>query len=338
MEASIPSRREDVLISVCFADAAFDDAAFAALKRMARDLAERFRYWEVLILDDGSERRRENDLLQAVENLRILRASPGIPFYRRRVTVASEAIGDFVLLTSPEEVDGIDAMAMLDAAEQDSAIVVSRKPGWSALNPPLRMLGRTAGFQVDVQDMLSSVFPRTQLNRLLARADRDLAIRFPPADGITPVVWLPCRAAMTRTRSLQETRRRFNLLHRLLVSSSPRVLAVLGFGSLVAVLFALAYVAYAIVVWLILDDVQSGWLTTSVVLGLTTAFLGTAIFALSIGLQKVIEMLATDIGDEVLEERSSVDLFGRVIEELNVEFTTDPHIPAPAEPSRPDGR
>ncbi|MDO8900644.1 MAG: hypothetical protein Q7V15_04740 [Phenylobacterium sp.] len=326
----IPNCREDVLVSVCFADAEFDEAGYGALTRMAERLAERFRYWEILILDDGAQRHMEEHLLRSVENLRLLRTSAGLAFYRRRVTVASEAIGDLVLLTAAEEVGQIDVIAMLTAAEQEDAIVVARKPGWSALNPPLRVLGRTAGFEVNALDMLSSVFPRTQLNRLLARTDRELAVRFPPADGLTPVIWQTCPTAVGKTRSLRETRRRFTLLHRLLISSSPRVLALLGLGSMLVVVFALAYIAYAILVWLAFDDVQSGWLTTSVVLGLTTAFLGTAIFGLSIGLQNVIEMLSNTTNDVVLEERSAVDLFGRVIEELNVEIGAGlSHSPAP---------
>ncbi|MDO8410623.1 MAG: hypothetical protein Q7S93_11260 [Phenylobacterium sp.] len=323
------SRREDVLVSVCFADAEFDEAGYGALRRLAQRLDESFRYWEILILDDGSRRHMEDDLLRAIENLRLLRTSLGMPFYRRRVAVAAEAIGDLVLLTSAEEICQIDAIAMLRTAERGGAIVVSRKPGRSALNLPLRILGRTAGFQVNAQDMLSSAFPRTQLNRLLARRDRELAIRFPPADGLTPVIWQVCDAARSRSRSLRETRRRFNLLHRLLVASAPRVLALLGLGSLFVVLSALAYIAYAIVVWLALDDVQSGWLTTSVVLGLTSAFLGTAIFGLSIGLQNLIELMATDASDDVLDERSAVDLFGRVIDELNVEISTGHAHPPP---------
>jgi len=315
-------RREDVLVSVCFADAEFDEAGYGALRRLAQRLDENFRYWEILILDDGSRRHMEDDLLRAIENLRLLRTSLGMPFYRRRVAVAAEAIGDLVLLTSAEEIGQIDAIAMLRTAEQGGAIVVSRKPGWSALNLPLRVLGRTAGFQVNAQDMLSSAFPRTLLNRLLARRDRELAVRFPPADGLTPVLWQICDTARGKSRSLRETRRRFNLLHRLLVASAPRVLALLGLGSLLVVLFALAYIAYAVIVWLALDDVQSGWLTTSVVLGLTSAFLGTAIFGLSIGLQNLIELMTTDANDDVLDERSAVDLFGRVIDELNVEIST----------------
>ncbi|MDZ4053271.1 MAG: hypothetical protein U1E24_08435, partial [Phenylobacterium sp.] len=106
--------------------------------------------------------------------------------------------------------------------------------------------------------------------------------------------------------------------------------ALLGLGSMLVVVFALAYIAYAILVWLAVDDVQSGWLTTSVVLGSTTAFLGMAIFGLSIGLQNIIEMLSNTTNDVVLEERSAVDLFGRVIEELNVEIGAGPsHSPAP---------
>ena len=73
------------------------------------------------------------------------------------------------------------------------------------------------------------------------------------------------------------------------------------------------------VTWFVKEDVQPGWLTTSLVLGLTAFFLGCAIFGLSIGLQKLIDLLSADVADDVVDEITSVDLFRAVFDELNIE-------------------
>jgi hypothetical protein len=76
------------------------------------------------------------------------------------------------------------------------------------------------------------------------------------------------------------------------------------------------------VVWLTLPT-QPGWFTTSIVLSLTAFFLGCAILGLSMGLQKVIELLSGEANEDIVDEQASGDLFGQVMQELNVEIDTD---------------
>lgn len=312
--------RDDLLVSVCFAEAVSDADTLAQLTNLTVQLTERFRYWEILLIADADAAWNFDPLLAKTPNIRLLKVRRGTPFYRRRAAAASEAIGDVVVLGSIDELAALDIVAMIETAEGEASIVIGRRNRQSLINPALKALGGSAGFRVDSRDMLTAAYPRTLLNRLLAHPDRLLALRFPPDDHSIPVVWRTSRAVSAPARSFLEVGRRFNLIQRLLVSSAPRVLTLVALLSLAVIPSALAYAIYAVVVWLVLDTTQPGWLTTSLVLSLTALFLGFAIFGLSMGLQNVIEAVASDLSDDIVDERSSVDLFSQVMQELNVEI------------------
>ena len=84
------------------------------------------------------------------------------------------------------------------------------------------------------------------------------------------------------------------------------------------------YAFYALAAWAILDQVQPGWLTTSLVLSLTAVFLGAAIFGLATGLMKLLDIAGGDVIDDVIEEQGRTDLFLRVANDLNVELAATP--------------
>jgi hypothetical protein len=115
------------------------------------------------------------------------------------------------------------------------------------------------------------------------------------------------------------------------------VLTVVSLLSLAVVFAGVAFAIYAVVVWATLKTIQPGWFTTSLVLSLTAAFLGVAIFGLSIGLQKVIEALISDAGDDIVDERSTVDMFDQAMKELNVEIGTPAGVSTAPEDTKPRG-
>lgn len=319
----VDRRRQDIFVSACLADFVPDAKNIDALRRLSVRLGAFYRYWEILVVAQAEAAHDHEPLLSAVPNVRLFKVRNGTPFYRRRVVVASEAIGDVVLLTSVEELPLFDPVNLVETAMARGAIVIGRRDRASAVNPALKALGRSAGFRVDERDMLTAAYPRTLLNQLLAHPDRQLALRFPPSDSGIPVLWISCEDRARRRHSVREFGRRLGLIQRLLVSSAPRVLTLVAYSSLVVVVCAAAFAVYAVVVWLTFEKVQQGWFTTSLVLSLTAAFLGSTTFGLSIGLQKVIEALTDDLSDIVTDERSAVDLFGQVIHELNVEVESE---------------
>lgn len=313
-------RREDIFVSVCFADVEPGADNAGALRSLSARLDARYRYWEILIITSADVAQDCEYLLSEVPNLRLLKARNGTLYYRRRVAVASEAIGDAVLLTSVDELSAFDPIELIETAMARGAIVIGRCNRRSAMNPALKALGRSAGFRVDARDMLTAAYPRTLLNRILAHPDRQLGLRFPPVDSAIPILWHTAAAESSRRgRSFKEFGRRLSLIQKLLVSSAPIVLTILALSSLVVVLCSIAFTFYAVTVWLALETVQEGWFTTSIILSLTAAFLGSMGFGMSIGLQKMIELLTSDVIDDITDERSAVDMFGQVIHELNVD-------------------
>ncbi|WP_257168114.1 hypothetical protein [Bradyrhizobium sp. SRS-191] len=313
---------EELFVSVCIADPEGEAAAcIPVLHVLAARLAERFRYWEILLGIPAESEHHYYELASRIPNLRLLKIRAGTPFYRRRVAIASEAIGDAVVLTTPSELSIVDPVRALEMAAGTGSIVIGRLGGSHALRRALRVLGRGAGFRVDPRDMQTVAFPRTLLNMLLAHPDRTLAMRFPPSDSAIPVRWINATGqSVRRSLSATEFARRLDLMHRLLIASAPRVLSTLAMFSLLVVASAIAYGIYCVTVWLIFSKVQPGWFTISIVTSLTTGFLGSAVFGLSIGIQRLIDLLSADLNEDIVDEIAAVDLFGRAVRELNIEI------------------
>jgi hypothetical protein len=313
--------RDDLLVSIGIAESEAGDSILPILSGLAAELSTRFRYWELLIVTDVDKAGSYAHALETIANVRLLKVRPGTSPYRRRVAIAGEAIGDVVLISTLDEIPQLTIIGMIEKAGESGAMVVGRRRAAILHNAPYRALGASAGFRVDASDMLTTAYPRTVLNRLLSHPDPQLALRFPPNDDSITVLGQPAldTAAARQHRSLRDTRRRFAMLQKLLVGSAPRVLGLVGSLALLVAIVATVFVVYALVVWLVKEDVQPGWLTTSLALGLTAFFLGCAIFGLSIGLQKLIDLLSADLGDDVVDEITSVDLFREVFDELNIE-------------------
>ena len=66
---------------------------------------------------------------------------------------------------------------------------------------------------------------------------------------------------------------RLVLVQKLLTNAAPRVLGVVSVLSVFVSCIGILYAFYALAAWAILDQVQPGWLTTSLVLSLTAVFL-----------------------------------------------------------------
>ncbi len=317
----VPPPRDDVFVSVCLADDADAATLLRRLEPLADELAAAFRYSEILIAVSEESDDDYDSILARIANVRILTFRRATPFYRRRVAIASEAIGDIVALCASEELAYLDVIGMIQTAADEDSIVIGSRRSKSLLTPILRTLGRSAGFRVSAEDMLTALWPRTLLNQLLSHPDRELALRFPPSDQALPVLRRQASSAGA-TRSMRDIGRRFSLIQRLLVSSAPMVLSAVALFSLVVVFFAGVLALYAVAVWLFLPEVQPGWFTTTLVISLTSGFLGVAIFGLSIGLQSILDTLRDRRVDDIIGERSATDLFGTALRELNVEIAT----------------
>lgn len=331
-----PAPRTNLLVSVGLAGPASSRPDLEQLARLDVELSARFRYWELLIAVEADQADHYAPLLGKLSKIRLLKLRHGASVYRHRVALAEEAIGDIVLLSTLDEFAELPIGAMIDRAERSGRMVIARRPSRNPLSATLRGLGAGAGFRVDASDLWTAAYPRPVLSKLLAHPDPQLALRFPPIDNSLAVESFACAPA-TRARqrtSLDDIQRRLSLSHKLLIGSASRVLTTLSlFASLVSI-SSLSFVLYAIAIWLLDAHVQPGWFTTSLSIGLTAFFLGCAVFGLSIGIQKIIDLLSSHSSDDVIEEVTSLDLFNEVFEELNIEYDTiKPREPVKALPS-----
>jgi len=336
-----PPLREDVLVSVCFSDMPAGADALAQLRAVAGRLAARYRFWEILLVVPADTETDYAPLLADTDNLRILRVRRHAEFYRRRAVAAAEAIGDVVVLASLEELPFLDLVAMIDDAADTGELIIGQhaaaSPRNAAIEPLVRMLGRSAGFRVSARDMQTMALPRTLLNQVLARADRQLALRFPPRDAGVPVRSMRAGPGGPDRRGLRNFGRRLALVQRLLVNSAPRMLLYVSFLSLAVTVIGISYALYSVGAWLILDSLAEGWLTLSLMLSMTAAVLGMALLGVSLGLQQVLERLTPEALDDVVDEQGSMDLFSKVARDLNVEVDTDtPPAAIPAPGQAPD--
>lgn len=316
------ARREDILVSVAFSDAPATEEAFATIAGVAAEIDRLYRYHEILVITEAAAADSYAPLLERVPNLRLIKVRHGVQFYQKRVVAALEAIGDIVLLTTVEEAPGLDLPAFLDLARSEEVIVTAEREQSSLLNPLIRTLGHAGGFRVSTRQMLTAAYPRALLSVLMGYPDRQLTLRFPPRDPGIPLRRLPARNGTPAPRSVLETARRLGLIQRLMMSSAPLVLRFVALLSVGVAVSALFYAAYVVVVVLTVSNLQPGWVTLSTVLSLTALFLGVSIFALSSGLQKLIEIASPDIADDVVGELGKADLFSQITDELNIEIET----------------
>lgn len=331
--------REDIFVSVCLSGLAQDARTEAALSRTVRILSERFAYWEILAGVDATQTGEFDDLLARWPNLRLIELRPNLSSGRERIAVASEAIGDIIVVTAVQELARVPLLDMIARAEQSGGVVLLQRVAQGMLNPPLRVLGRLAGYRVDLRDLQTMAYDRTTLNRLLTIPDQDIALRFAPLDGSVAISRLgeldmPRQRQILRRQPIGNLLRKIGIAQGLVVSAAPRALSALATLSLLVGAGALIFLIYAVAVVVLRDDVAPGWFTISSLISALTLFLSLAIFGLAAGLRKLLDLALDSRIDDVLGERSRIDLFHRARQELNVEVQDGR---APAEGPSPDG-
>lgn len=313
--------REDVLVSVGLTAVIPGPEGFDGLRRLSAQLDARFRYWEILVIANTEEAADLAPLFDTVPNLRLLKVRAGTSAYRRRFVLASQAIGDVLAMTTGPEAASLDLVAMIETSLDEGSLVVSRRRKGILLDPVIGALGKASGFHVSTRDMQTTVYPRSILDMLAARSDKDLALRFAPRDASVMITeTLMQEEKVLERRGLRGTGRRLSLIQKLMVNLAPRVLGYLSVLSALVAFMSLLFVFYVFSVWIFVDTVQPGWITTSLLLSGTAAFLGLAIFCLATGLQMIIDLMSPDMGRDVIGEISTVDLFSDVMTELNVDF------------------
>mgnify|MGYP000626762249 FL=1 len=121
--------RSDLLASVVVVDEGAPAATLPHLAALMPELAAHFRYYEVVyVVGEGARGAVEaaGALIATLPNLRIILASEGTGFHRRRLLGAMEAIGDVVAIYDPDE------LSVAQLAEEIGQAFVGRqiRIGW----------------------------------------------------------------------------------------------------------------------------------------------------------------------------------------------------------------
>jgi hypothetical protein len=319
--------REDVVVSVCFSELTATPAAFAAIRDLAATLDSVYRFREIILVVDDTQRSALLDLVREVPNTRLFVVRRGTEYYDRRVIAAEEAIGDLVILGNLDEIAALDVLAFLDFAEAENAVTMAfrpaRRPIKRLLAWPLIALGKLAGFNVDPAEWQSIAVPRTLLNLLLAHDEPRLALRFPPRDPRLPREWFRTDVNVASRTAFMGLGRRVHLLQTLLVYLTPTLLTLVAVSSALLTLAGLAYAAWVVGAVVLVDRLAPGWLTTNAMLAVSATFMGVSTLGLSLGLQHLLKQQRRLKCDLVPEEVNRIDLFQQVAFDLNVVLESD---------------
>lgn len=324
--------REDVVVSVCFSELVASPATFAALRTLAATLDGAYRFREIILVVDDTQREAFLDIVREVPNTRLFVVRRGTEYYDRRVIAAEEAIGDLVILGNLDEIAALDVLAFLKAAEGENAVTMAfrpaRRPFKRLMAWPFIALGKLAGFNVDPAEFQSIALPRTLLNLLLSHDEPRLALRFPPRDPRLPREWFRTAVNIPGRHAFTGIGRRLALLQTLLVYLTPTLLSVVAISSGLLTLVGLAYAGWIIGAVLLVDALAPGWLTTNAMLAVSAIFMGFSTLGLSLGLQHLLKQQRRLKCALVPEEVNRIDLFQQVAFDLNVVLESDTPPPA----------
>lgn len=314
--------RGDFLLSLAVVGLSWTPEQVAALDRVAGRLARRYQFWEIVVVA-SIEEDVDPALVSAlggIANMRLLRVDDVDNFYRLRLAAASEAIGDVVVITTGSEMELMDLPALADKVwEQDRAIVMIRERQGLLVSVFFAVLGYLIDYRIDPRDTLTAGFPRTWLSLVLARPDADLLLRFERRTGAGHFRRETIPGGVQVPRALRSVGRRFRLLADLLASAAPRVLRTVSALSFAVSVFAVLYGVYAVLIWLLKENVQPGWLTTSLVQVVIVGFLGVTVAGISIGIVKLLDRIEGMLRYTIVDELNTVDFFSKVTD-LNVEM------------------
>lgn len=312
--------RDDILVSACIYDVEADAPGAETLEQLAQSLGKSFRYWEILLAVPADADKAWTEAFHAVPNLRLLRLRQGLGSYRKRTVLATEAIGDVVLIAPGDETRYLDVSEMVSEAHRKNSVVIGDRGRATVLDALLGIAGNSGGFRVNARFMQAIALPRGLLTRILSHPEPQLALRFPPRDNSVPII-LQLSRSQSPTRDLrQKLGSRLHLMQRLILSASPNVLLWLSVASALVALGGVFFFIYVILVWIFLSEIQPGWVTTSVALSGSVTYLGLLGLGLGTGMQKIINLLVREDDEDILEEISQINIYTGISQDLNVHY------------------
>lgn len=321
------SPRDDVLISICFSNLHIASDNFSKLKELRSEIESKFRFCEIILLIDAEFEEDFLKITNQISDIRLFSMSSSQDYYAQRVILAEEAIGDVVLITDLEEIKYINIFEMVNCALEEKATVIAENSVRNIVYTPfskiLSRLGKSAGFRVDLQNLHTMALLRPHLNYIIAHSTPELALRFPPYDAMLPLKFYSTNKRVPFRNDTDSFKRRVNLMQKLLIHLAPVLLKMVIISSGLLAATGGLYSIYTLAVWAFVSQIASGWLTISAILSLSATFMGISILGLSLGLLHLLNYKTQNKFQNRANEVNSVNIYGKIISELNVNLETD---------------
>ena len=317
---------EGYLASFCLTHEGDPESEVLRLSQFAAELDRTYRYWEIVYVVGEAQHVRAaklSSVLSKIRNLRTIVVRDHTNYYRRRAVAVTEAIGDVVVLTSFQEMDGLDVLAIAERAYHTGELVLAHNGApLAGFSLPHALLQWLAPYRVDNRDLRTLGLPRSRLSWLLSRSTLTLDLRFEPKRGGFRHLREPVRFRGGRHLAIAE---RYGLLEELITTSAPRLLRAYAAVSTLVAGLALLYGAYAVVVLLLKEKVQEGWFSTALVQSGSVAFIAMGMTVLGIGLADLEERLSERSKHVIIDEFANTNFFDQS-DRVNVEVSAGPSI------------
>ena len=241
-----------------------------------RILAGSYTYYELLIVDNGSQdgsSQRIQEIQKQVPNLRLLRLSRT---YEKEIALAASldnSIGDYVVIIDINRDPPLLIPKMVEQAMAGYDVVIAEQAGRSTgswLQNSLRKVfykfaSRTLGFPLQPQASYFRVFSRRVVNSLTQIKNKSRYLKYFNALVGFRQILMPCQPVCRRERVARPRLfRSIGSALDIIFSNSARPLRWASWLGLLASTINLAYFGFIFVVTLVKKEIAEGWLTTNV--------------------------------------------------------------------------
>ena len=310
--------RSDYLLSVCLGANRQPLAALEKLREAETGLRGMLEYYEFVLTVRESEATRldrRDPAIASIPNLRILVVPDSCTRYRERSIAASEALGEVVVLTTPEELPVLDlATLSRTAIERQAIMIATRKKRGISLFPVYSVFRLMSRYAVRRRYLSTMALPREMLNRILRSQNHELDLRFPRKK--TPFTYSELQMTTKAIPKSSSWSDRIQIGIELIRSSVPRYLRAFSYICLFFAFGAIMYALYAVLTFVLMTP-QEGWFSTSIILSGVLLFVASGFSLFSIALAELLEQTDQHGRDEMLDEWSNLSLFSKS-ESLNV--------------------
>ena len=314
---------DNFLFSFCFNLENKDlNKCFEILKKTSKDIKEDYKFYEIIIILDEktyslilNQKERKK-----ISNLRFIVLKEYANDYKRRSICAFEAIGDIILISSFDEINYFDIHEMISKSIYNEKIVIGFRSNHNFFQKllfySLKFIGYLADLDINQNLSKTIVLPRADLNLILEDNYVDLKLRFPPSNRY--LVSFDNQEANRGTQKNQNFRGKISILYMSLLNLTPILMQFLTIFAGITIITSIFYFFYIILIWIFMNEIQTGWITMSLSVTGVSFFLSSSIFILSIGLQHIIKKL-NNKKSESLYEIKEIDIFEKVKHDLNVD-------------------